>query len=93
MTKRYAVMVETVGGYCAFPVTGLTHGDALAAMRQVAESDMREMGLAVSEIKDWRDGSLLAPGGIYSVTEQDDDLNELLAEREAIRRNPELRNW
>lgn len=83
MTDRYAVMVESAGGYCAFPATGLTRDDALVTMRRIAESDVREMGLGASEIEDWGDGSLLAPGGIYSVTEQGADLDELLAERAA----------
>jgi hypothetical protein len=93
MTK-YAVMIETAGGRCDFPVTGLaTREEATAAMRACAEYDMNEMGEPASAIKDWRDGSLLAPGGIYSVVEQDAALDELLAEREAERRNPELRSW
>lgn len=85
MTKQYAVMIETAGGYCAFPATGLTKADAAARMREIAEADMREMGMDAGEIEDWGDDSLLAPGGIYSVTEQDDELNELLAERAAAR--------
>lgn len=83
MTTQYAVMIETAGGYCHFPVTGLTKDEAVTAVREIAEGDMREMGLDASEIQDCGDGSLLAPGGIYSVTEQDDDLDELLAERAA----------
>jgi hypothetical protein len=67
----YAVLIETAGGHCSTSGTGLTRADALVRMREVAEYDMREMGLGPDEIEGWRDGSLLAPGAIYSVIAED----------------------
>lgn len=66
---QYAVLIEEAGGRCTQLGSNMTRGEALVMMRKIAAYDMREMGLDASEIQERREGSLLAPGAIYSVVE------------------------